>query len=144
MQAQQHAIVGAAERQGFTRLPNWSAGVSRFMETPVPGDSLSTASDGQNPCPVAMNDTSRQKTYGVLDISRNGSLVLMQSLPPFETRKDLTLARNVGCPTLRARIRAVFTTGMDIDLLVVPIGTVEDRLGEDCVLGITQEIEDKK
>ena len=140
LQMQQHAVARAIEEHGL-RLPSWAEGVSRLLAGPVPDAEIKNLT---NQCQTAApsNHTDTQKSFGVLDIARNGSLVLMQSVPPFETRRDLALSRNVGCPKLRSRIHQVFLSGMDMDVLVV--GADQSRRADDCVVAITQEIEDKK
>ena len=98
--------------------------------------------DGARRCQQQAAGT-EQRTYGLLDIADGGSLVLMQGLPPFETRRDLTLNGSVECPALRARIRSLFFSGRDIDLLV-SAHLAADRRQRDCVMAITQEVEDVK
>ncbi len=78
-------------------------------------------------CPRDGAVDAEPRTYGLLDVSGNGTLTLMQSLPPFESRSDLTLERSVHCPKLRARIRALFAAGMDLDLLVYHERHVDER-----------------
>jgi hypothetical protein len=138
LQMKQHAVVRAVEEHGY-RIPSWAEGVTRLLQGSVPDAEIMNLTN-QCQTATAANHTGTQKTFGVLDIASNGSLVLMQSVPPFETRRDLTLSRNVGCPKLRSRIHSVFMAGgTDMDVLVVGA----DR-SDDCVVAITQEIEDKK
>lgn len=83
----------------------------------------------------------------MLDVGRGaeGELVLMQSIAPFETRRDLSLRNNTACPALRRKVRKLFLTGMDLDLIVrVHRQGSGGSRGGDCVMTITQEVEDKK
>ena len=67
----------------------------------------------------------------------------LQAVAPFETRRDLALGANVDCDALRARIRAVFSAGMDLDV-VVKVHRERGRRRDDCVVAIVQELDDKK
>ena len=87
--------------------------------------------------------TTAEQSYGVLDLTDAGTLVLMQAVAPFETRRDLALGANVNCDALRARIRAVFSAGMDLDV-VVKVHRERGRRRDDCVVAIVQELDDKK
>lgn len=99
-----------------------------------------TAAANTSACDAA---TTAEQSYGVLDLTEAGTLVLMQAVAPFETRRDLALGANVDCDALRARIRAVFSAGMDLDV-VVKVHRERGRRRDDCVVAIVQELDDKK
>ena len=99
-----------------------------------------TAAANTSACDAA---TTAEQSYGVLDLTDAGTLVLMQAVAPFETRRDLALGANVDCDALRARIRAVFSAGMDLDV-VVKVHRERGRRRDDCVVAIVQELDDKK
>ena len=99
-----------------------------------------TATANTSACDAA---TTAEQSYGVLDLTDAGTLVLMQAVAPFETRRDLALGANVNCDALRARIRAVFSAGMDLDV-VVKVHRERGRRRDDCVVAIVQELDDKK
>ena len=105
----------------------------------APPDANRTAAN-TSACDAA---TTAEQSYGVLDLTDAGTLVLMQAVAPFETRRDLALGANVNCDALRARIRAVFSAGMDLDV-VVKVHRERGRRRDDCVVAIVQELDDKK
>ena len=84
----------------------------------------------------------RHVEYGVLDVAPNGTLTLIRASPPFDERRDLELGVNVGCPHLRERIRATFTSGVDMSVTVAPM--VTGRRQTECVARISKEMEDRK
>ena len=108
-------------------------------DTAPPAANRTTAAN-TSACDAA---TTAEQSYGVLDLTDAGTLVLMQAVAPFETRRDLALGANVDCDALRARIRAVFSAGMDLDV-VVKVHRERGRRRDDCVVAIVQELDDKK
>ncbi len=85
----------------------------------------------------------RHVEYGVLDVAPNGTLTLIRASPPFDERRDLELGVNVGCPHLRERIRATFTSGVDMSVTVAPMVTGR-RQATECIARISKEMEDRK
>ena len=72
---------------------------------------------------------------------------LLRSREPILWSADVPLYEDAlhdhGAVALRARIRAVFSAGMDLDV-VVKVHRERGRRRDDCVVAIVQELDDKK